>query len=75
VVTFTVRGRTYVSYIYIYIYMCVCVLVEQSGWGPSSFQYCACVLAVLPPEAATHNKNKYCGTQRNDARQFCKLPT
>lgn len=64
---FIVRGRTYVSY--------TCMLVEQSGWGPSSFQYCACVLAVLSPEAATHNKDKYRGTQRNDARRFCKLPT
>jgi hypothetical protein len=68
-VTFIVHRPTYVSYIYIYM------LVEQSGWGPSLFQYCVCVLAVLSPEAATHNINKYSGTQRNDARQFRKLPT
>jgi hypothetical protein len=54
-----------------HIYM----LVERSEWGPSSFQCCTCVLAVPSPAAATHNKNKYGGTQRNDARQFCKLPT
>ena len=48
------------------------MLVEHSEWGLSIYQFCACVLAVLSPEAATHNKNKYRGTQRNDSRQFCK---
>ena len=70
-----VRGRTYVSYIYIYIYIFIYMLVEQSGWGPSSFQFSACFVAFLSPAAATDNKNIYRGTQRNDSRQFCNLPT